>query len=199
LNEVRAENKNSLALLLNGQTWSAPVSEKPLVGSTEDWELVNVTSDTHPIHVHLVQFQIVSRQAFEKDRFQAEWMALNGKLPLSHPTKELQVEGFLIGSPKPPEPNERGWHDIVHANPGEITTIRIRFAPIDTKGNKVKPGENKYPFNPGQFTGYVWHCHVLEHEDNEMMRPYEVSVPSDKNKRTIGSIVKRILPFFRRP
>jgi spore coat protein A len=90
---------------------------------------VNVTSDTHPIHVHLVQFQIVSRQAFDKDRYLADWLSLNEKLPLDHPTKGLPVEDYLIGSPKPSEPNERGWHDIVHANPGEITTISDSLCP----------------------------------------------------------------------
>jgi spore coat protein A, manganese oxidase len=51
-------------------------------------------------------------------------------------------------------------------NPGEVTTIRIRFAPND--------GASTYPFDPTQGPGYVWHCHIVDHEDNDMMRPYKL-------------------------
>ncbi|MED1205813.1 multicopper oxidase family protein [Heyndrickxia acidicola] len=197
LNEELTNSNHSLSLLLDGQTWSAPISEKPMIGSTEDWELVNVTGDTHPIHIHLVPFQIVSRQPFDKDRYLADWLKLNGKMPLDHPTKGLSVKNYLIGKLKLSEPAEQGWHDIVAANPGEVTTIRVRFAPIDTPVNKVKLGENKYPFNPGQFPAYVWHCHILDHEDNEMMRPYEVEVQHAeggrqylKGKKTAGQLLQ---------
>jgi spore coat protein A len=54
----------------------------------------------------------------------------------------------------PPEPNEAGWKDTVRADPGMVTRIIVRFE--------------------GYGGRYVWHCHMLEHEDNEMMRPYEV-------------------------
>jgi FtsP/CotA-like multicopper oxidase with cupredoxin domain len=59
----------------------------------------------------------------------------------------------LAGPARPPEPWESGWKDTVVAYPGEVTRIRMHF-PV-----------------PGQF---VWHCHIVEHEDNEMMRPYRI-------------------------
>lgn len=165
-----------IILTLNGQKWGAPISELPIVGSTVEWELVNVTNDTHPIHVHLIQFQIVNRQDFDAARYQEEWVKLNGEPPLEHPTITLPVEPFLKGNPIDPDPNERGWKDTIRANPGQITKIRLRFAPQDADPRKAKPGVNLFPFDPTFGPGYVWHCHILEHEDNEMMRPYKVTL-----------------------
>jgi spore coat protein A len=126
--------------LLDGKRWHEPVSEKPVLGTTEIWELLNVTDDTHPIHLHLVRFQILDRRAIEA----SEWI-YNSKV-------------VYRGDAFPPEPNEAGWKDTVRATPGASTRIIVKFE---------------------GYTGrYVWHCHILEHEDNEMMRPYEVVAPS---------------------
>ncbi len=159
-------------VLLDGQKWGAPISEWPQVGSTEDWYLVNPTEDAHPIHLHLVQFQAVSRQGFNVEKYLTDWMAVNGMPPFDHPTVQISLDHYLIGQPKPPETNEIGWKDTVIAYPGEVTVIRVRFAPQDAVG--AAPGINLYPFDPTYGPGYVWHCHILEHEDNEMMRPYKV-------------------------
>lgn len=123
-----------LKLLLNNKEWDQlPITETPKNGQIEIWELFNTTPDTHPIHLHLVMFQILNRATFTGDP--------NGP--------DLQ-----IGPPQLPDPNELGWKDTVRSNPGEVTRIIARFGP---------------------FTGiYPWHCHILEHEDHEMMRPYEV-------------------------
>ncbi len=102
--------------------WSDPITENPAVGATEVWEIYNLTMDAHPIHIHLVQFQVVNRQPF-------------------------------AGVARPPEAWETGFKDTVIAYPGEITRVQARF---DIAGL------------------YVWHCHIVEHEDNEMMRPYRV-------------------------
>lgn len=171
--EVEGDN-GPLEVLLDGQKWSAPISELPIVGSTEEWQIVNLTMDTHPIHLHLVQFQISSRQAFRVMDYTNNWLALNEEPPLNHPTVVLPVTNYLEGNPVPPEPNERGWKDTIRANPGEVTTLMIRFAPQDADPALAVPGTNLYPFNPASGPGYVWHCHILEHEDNEMMRPYKV-------------------------
>jgi len=162
-----------LEVLLDGQKWHNPISELPRVGSTEDWEFVNLTMDAHPIHLHLVQFRVLSRQTFLADNYLTDWVALNGEPPLNHPTKVLPVRPYLLNGPVNPPPNEKGWKDTVRANPGEVTTIRVRFAPQNAPILTI-PGINLYPFNPAQGPGYVWHCHILDHEDNEMMRPYKV-------------------------
>lgn len=173
LNEVMGPD-GPVAVLLNGQRWSSPVTEMPRVGSTEDWELVNMTADTHPIHLHLVQFQLASRQSLDVERYAADWARLNGEPPLAEPTISLCIGPYLLGGPQPPASNEKGWKDTVRANPGEVTRIRVRYAPQHLDPSETVPGINPYPFDPGFGPGYVWHCHILDHEDNEMMRPYRV-------------------------
>ena len=166
LNEVGNDN-GPLEALLNGQKWSADISEDPEAGSTEEWVIVNLTGDTHPIHLHLVQFQLVSRQPIDADAYNADWMALNGEPPImdSTPT-ELAIDDYVTGPAVGPNANEYAWKDTIQMNPGEVTTIRISFSPIDGSAN--------YQFDPTMGPGYVWHCHILDHEDNEMMRPYKV-------------------------
>ncbi len=173
LNEVMGPNGPEM-ILLDGQKWEAPISEFPRVGSTEEWVIVNLTMDTHPIHLHLIQFQIVNRQEFRKDEYQMQWEELNGMPPLEQPTKVLPVDCYLIGDPIDPDENEMGWKDTVRMNPNQVTRIRVRFAPQNIPVPVAKPGRNLYPFNPTCGPGYVWHCHILDHEDNEMMRPYKV-------------------------
>lgn len=162
-------------LLLNGQMWDAPVSERPLVGSTEEWQFVNLTNGAHPMHIHLIQFRLVSRQVFLVKQYTSDWLALNGQPPLDHPTKTLPVEPYLLDGPICPPAHEDGWKDTIQAYPGQVTTVRVRFAPQDVI--ESKPGENLFPFDPAEEPGYVWHCHIIDHEDNEMMRPYEVRNP----------------------
>jgi spore coat protein A len=126
--------------LLDGKRWHDPISEKPLLNSTEIWEFLNTTEDTHPIHLHLVRFQILDRRVIAPD----EYIYKNKKV-------------VYLSEPVPPEPWEAGWKDTVRATPGAATRIIVNF--------------NGYPGR------YVWHCHILEHEDNEMMRPFEVVSP----------------------
>lgn len=128
-----------LKLLLNNMEWNQlPITETPYNGTVEIWDLFNLTPDTHPIHLHLVQFQLLSRAPFTGDPNNPD-----------DPDNPL-----IIGDPLPIDPSESGWKDTIRANPGEVTRIIARFGP---------------------FTGiYPWHCHIIEHEDHEMMRPYEV-------------------------
>jgi len=114
--------------LQNGTTVEVNVTENPSLGDIEEWSMYNFTEDAHPIHLHLVRFQVVGRT-------------------------------LLDGTPSPNgnvQPWETGYKDTVIAYPGDITTVRALF---DIAGL------------------YVWHCHIVEHEDNEMMRPYVVSAP----------------------
>jgi spore coat protein A len=174
-----------LEAMLNGQKWAAPTTELPQVGDTEDWVIPNLTGDTHPIHLHLVQFQLVSRQKFAAAKYNADWLALNaagsanGMPPWddTYTPIPLDVTPYLKGKASPAAPNEQGWKDTVQMNPGEVTVIRVRFAPLDapTSGaGSPSAGVNLYPFDPTSGPGYVWHCHIIDHEDNEMMRRLEV-------------------------
>jgi len=129
---------NARTMLLNNAHWDMPVTESPKLNSVEVWNLLNFTDDSHPIHLHLVRFQIIDRRTFVP-----EYYYHGGKIQ-------------YIGQPVPPAPNEAGWKDTVQVHPGMVTRIIARFEGY-----------------PGR---YVWHCHILEHEDNEMMRPYDVVV-----------------------
>ncbi|MDP4145527.1 MAG: multicopper oxidase [Bacillota bacterium] len=174
LNEVAGPN-GPVAVLLNGQKWEAPISELPRVGSTEEWVIANLTMDTHPIHLHLVQFQLFNRQDFMAEDYRVKWEEINGVPPLDHPTEVIPVEPYLNGEPIEPDDNEKGWKDTIRMNPNQVTRIKVRFAPQAVPASAAKPGENLYSFDPTVGPGYVWHCHILDHEDNEMMRPYKVN------------------------
>ncbi len=173
LNEVQGPN-GPVLVLLNGQKWESTVSELPRVGSTEEWVIVNLTMDSHPIHLHLVQFQVYNRQDFDTEAYRKKWEKINGSPPLNHPTTVLPVKPYLVGDPVEPPGNERGWKDTVRMDPNQVTRIRVRFAPQDIPVEASEPGMNFYPFDPAAGPGYVWHCHILDHEDNEMMRPLKV-------------------------
>jgi spore coat protein A len=132
--------------LLGGKRWNDPITEDPKAGSTEIWAFANTTGDVHPIHIHLVRFQVLNRQTFDVKTYLD-----TGKL-------------VLTGIPMAPESNERpAWKDTIKTYPGYITRVIQKFdLPVGTSPT------------PGQEFRYVWHCHILEHEDNEMMRPYNV-------------------------
>jgi spore coat protein A len=152
LNEV-APNTANWFLNLNGLHFDAAVSENPKAGTIEDWVYVNLTPDTHPMHSHLVNFQVVGRTPFDA----AAYQPANGT-PTGVPGG-IDPSSFATGPMQPPEPTERGFKETVKANPGYLTRIRARYElPAGVTG----------PQN------YVYHCHIVEHEDNDMMRPFTV-------------------------
>jgi spore coat protein A len=141
-------------MLLNNTPWHMPVTENPVIDTTEIWEFVNLTTDSHPIHLHLVRFQILDRRPFDVTEYLD--------------THTLQFTGDAAA----PLATEAGWKDTARADPGMVTRIIVPFE--------------------GFIGRYVWHCHILEHEDNEMMRPYEVQAgfgvkqPFAKNPQMSG-------------
>ena len=173
LNDKNGPN-GPLQMLLNGQTWSMTPPEEQEVGSTQDWCIVNMTPGAHPIHIHLIQFQVISRQNYNAEEYLKEWEKANGTLPLKNSPITIPIEEYLTGESFPPNNNEVGWKDTVVVNPGQITRIRVRIAPLNLPACKVEPGDNYFPFDPTKGPGYVWHCHLLDHEDNEMMRPMKI-------------------------
>jgi spore coat protein A len=143
---------------MNGRKYDDPrgVQEKPRLGSTEDWKLVNLTGDTHPIHLHLVQFQVMDRTPFDAVAYQS---ALDSARALDPNAANPDPTRYVTGRPVAADANERGWKDTVRANPGQITRIRSKW---------TLPAGLSAPQN------YVFHCHILEHEDNSMMRPLQL-------------------------
>lgn len=132
-------------------SWDEPISEFPMLGDIETWQIINLTGDAHPIHLHLVHFEVIERIPIDVDALiEAQMAFLQGEGPLP------VLSDYFIGGPVPPNSWESGTKDTVNAPPGFVTRIKAVF---DLAGL------------------YVWHCHILEHEDNEMMRNYEVLAP----------------------
>jgi spore coat protein A len=136
LNEYQDKVHNSMLMLLNRKRWHEPTTELPKLNSTEIWEFVNLTEDVHPMHLHLVRFQILDRRPFDTFAY------------IMH--KDLAFTGPAL----PPDANEAGWKDVVQCSAGMITRILVKFEGYTGK--------------------YLYHCHILEHEANDMMRPFEV-------------------------
>jgi spore coat protein A, manganese oxidase len=86
------------------------------------------------------------------------------------------IAPFLSGAPTPPDSEEVGWQDTARSMPGEVLRILVRFNPTDTPliNNVSLKGVNLYPFDPTDAPHYVWHCHIIDHEDNDMMLKYRV-------------------------
>src|SRR5690606_16819495 len=99
-----------LGVFLDGKRWGEPgnVTELPQIGTTEIWELVNLTDDAHPIHLHLIDFLILDRQEFDSDRYRARYEQLNPDIPATDETVTLPVEEYLTGQPEPPLAFEAG-------------------------------------------------------------------------------------------
>lgn len=174
------QDDEPVGVFLNGQKWAGNITELPQVGTTEDWYLVNPTEDAHPIHTHLTQFQVLYRVPFNGTEYREDWEALNGPVPvpLNVVPQTLDFAPYVNGPEEDPAPNEIGWKDTIITPPGYVTVIRIRYAPQSapiTGPDAPTAGDNLFPFDPTDGPGYVWHCHILDHEDNEMMRPYKVT------------------------
>jgi FtsP/CotA-like multicopper oxidase with cupredoxin domain len=195
------------------------VTEQPRIGATEVWEILNLTQDAHPIHLHLIQFQLRNRQEItstiaadgsKRYPYRDAWNAKfpGGKYgglvnpidpnttwgsvtyapgtyipgfgpPLAYASPNadgaiggnLAFKPFLTGPLIVPEASEVGWKDTIKSYPGYVTRIVARWTPQETPVGQSGPGQNAFPFDPTSGPGYVWHCHILDHEDNEMMRP----------------------------
>jgi spore coat protein A, manganese oxidase len=169
LNEQQGET-GPVGAFLNGMPFhDTPVTEYPTLGTTEMWEIVNMTGDTHPIHLHLVQFQLLNRQKINVAKYAIAFEQANPELP-ADTYVPVSPGPYLQGKPFLADPNERGWKDTFRMNPGEVTRILVRFAPQDES--------DAYAFDATAEPGYVWHCHILEHEENDMMRPYYLVSPA---------------------
>ena len=137
--------------LVNGAiAWHSPTTENPALGSTEIWEIYNATGDAHPVHLHLVNFQVLDRQEFSANVVPQPILQHNGALG-----NGFRLENIVLGAPVPTpgEYVENAPKDMVTALPDQVTRIKATFD---------KPGR------------YVWHCHILSHEDHEMMRVLHV-------------------------
>jgi FtsP/CotA-like multicopper oxidase with cupredoxin domain len=136
---------------MNGAiAWHSPTTENPALGDTEIWEIYNATGDAHPVHLHLVHFEVLDRKKFTADVVDQPIVQHNGLLG-----NGFRLENIVVGDLVDPGGDyvENAPKDMVTALPDQVTRIRATFD---------KPGR------------YVWHCHILSHEDHEMMRVLHV-------------------------
>ncbi len=163
--------------LLSNHSWSDPVTEKPVLGATEVWEFINFTPDAHPMHIHLVQFRFLNQQSFNQSLSQTtmgmgmgmevgeEGKSCSFHLPFPDPRSCFTEE------PRGPAANQVGWKDTIVSWPGNVTRLLLQWTSRDGDGS----GSGQFfPFDATAGPGYVWHCHILDHEDNEMMRPITI-------------------------
>jgi spore coat protein A len=154
LNEIDTD-ESTWFLNLNGVHFDAgPITESPTLGTVEDWVFINMTADTHPMHMHLVTFQVIGRTPFDVAGFEKRYEGPHG-VPGG-----IDPGAFATGPMVGPAPEERGFKDTVKVNPGTFTMIRAKF---DLPAGVTAPQQ------------YVYHCHIVEHEDNDMMRPFTVT------------------------
>ena len=167
-------------VLLNNRNFLDATGQPPspvlTVGTDtlEEWDLINTTVDAHPMHLHFTQFQVLNRQSF---KVAAYLTAAYGVKPVGAPVwpvpntttyPSIPVAPFLRGGVSTPAPNEQGWKDTIVAMPGEVTRILVPFG--------ANPAGVLGPMAIGaSHTGnYVSHCHILEHEENDMMLRYRI-------------------------
>jgi FtsP/CotA-like multicopper oxidase with cupredoxin domain len=188
---------------MNGSiAWHSPTTENPALDTTEEWEIWNMTGDAHPVHLHLVNFEVLGRQEINMDSNADDdgfipagsTPADDGAYLVTQPTVQHNSVagdpttygvGFRIVQPTNPtdvygsavsQPGgyvENTPKDMVIALPGQITRIKATFD---------KPGR------------YVWHCHILSHEDHEMMRVLHVGPGADMLHKTIASKAETVAP-----
>ncbi|MEV0247847.1 multicopper oxidase domain-containing protein [Nocardia sp. NPDC050712] len=171
LNEPVEVKPPFLYFNINNLMFDSEDIELPEEGAVEQWNLVNVTETAHTVHIHLVQFQIVGRQLYDVAGYK-----LAHPSPPPHTRWTPDAEPFLLGEMSGPGGHEAGWKDTVHCPPFQVTKVLMRF-----------PTQAELGFDPDRefgadrhgrpLRGYVWHCHLGDHEDHDMMLRYRLVKP----------------------
>lgn len=134
-------------------TWNDATTEVVNLNDTEVWEIYNTTADAHPVHLHLVSFQILSKQNFNYTLKQKTQLLHNGKYGIGYKLGTVSLKGQATNY----TPDQNGWKDTEILLPGQMMRITAKFDRV---------GE------------YIWHCHILSHEDHDMMRKLVVKSAS---------------------
>lgn len=170
---------------LNNLPFSSDDVEKPRQGTVEQWNFINTTPDPHPMHLHLVHFRVLGRQAYNVSRYTRA-----NPVPAFGQRWTNSAERFTTGPLMPAASWESGMKDTVLADGNMITRILVRFPTADELGfdpdatflpPAVAPMDHgasrtdsmhSHPDPNKKLQGYMWHCHILDHEDHEMMLKY---------------------------
>nr|CAN78466.1 hypothetical protein VITISV_028234 [Vitis vinifera] len=144
-------------LFLNGKPYEDPATETPKEGTSEIWNVINLTEDNHPLHIHLGLFVVLEqRKLVDVEKFKECMLKINNAV-------KCQISKYARGNITAVPAHEQGWKNVFKMTPGYVTKILVRFAYIHSNAS--------YPFDASAEPGYVYHCHILDHEDNAMMRP----------------------------
>lgn len=151
-------------------------------GEINVWRVFNTSADTHPMHIHLQDCLVLSRQPFK-------------------------ITGGVFtptGAPRGPEPNELGWKETVKMNPGEVTTILIKWDQpavpftVPSSNRATATGGWNMGLPAGTvYNEFVWHCHILEHEEHDMMRPLIITGQNPQRPNivpTSAAVAATLLP-----
>lgn len=156
-----------LKILLNGLTFDAPITENVGFNTVEDWVIINDTMDMHPMHLHLVDFEVIEKGSIAAGAYtpadgagDMPTVSAGGLRPNAEPSIDPVIDSAPLTSFYRLHATETGQKDTVRVPPADELTgspgyVRIR-AYFDIRGT------------------YMWHCHILAHEDHEMMRPFRV-------------------------
>ncbi|KAJ4709777.1 multicopper oxidase LPR1-like [Melia azedarach] len=144
-------------LYINGKSYEEPVTETPKAGTNEVWNVINLTEDNHPLHIHLGLFVVLEQtELVNLEEFKACMTKYNDAI-------KCHVNKYARGKKLEVPAHEQGWKNVYKMNPGKVTKILVRFSYIHSNAS--------YAFDVTAEPGYVYHCHILDHEDNVMMRP----------------------------
>ncbi|WCJ33522.1 Multicopper oxidase LPR1 [Euphorbia peplus] len=147
-------------LYINGKSYEEPTTETPKVGTSEVWNVINLTEDNHPLHIHLGLFVVLDQtELVNIEEFKACMSKLNDAI-------KCQIDKYARGSKVEVLDHEKGWKNVYKMSPGKVTKILVRFDYIHSNSS--------YVFDATAEPGYVYHCHILDHEDNVMMRPLKM-------------------------
>ncbi|XP_010552729.1 PREDICTED: multicopper oxidase LPR1 [Tarenaya hassleriana] len=158
--EYVSDTNEPTHLYVNGLPYDAPATETPKAGTSEVWNVINLTEDNHPLHIHLGLFKVLEQRALvDAEAFKACMTKRNDAI-------KCHVSRYARGEKTEVAAHERGWKNVFKIMPGHVTSILLRFSYIHSNAS--------YPFDPTVEPGYVYHCHILDHEDNVMMRPLKL-------------------------
>lgn len=160
LYEYTSDIDEPVHLYINGKPYEALATETPKVGSSEIWYVINLTEDNHPLHIHLGLFVALDQVELEDlDEFKDCMIKINDAM-------KCHVDKYARGKKIAVPAHEKGWKNVYKMMPGYVTKILVRFSYIHSNAS--------YPFDATAEPGYVYHCHILDHEDNVMMRPLKL-------------------------
>ncbi|CAA7402123.1 unnamed protein product [Spirodela intermedia] len=155
--EYLSESGQSTHLYINGRRFEDPATETPKPGTTELWNVINLTGDNHPLHIHLGILQAIRVQEL------LDLPTFYNCMTTNNDAVKCNVAAHAVGKLLPIPEHEKTWKNVVKIEPGFMTSVVVKFKIVDTN--------QSFPFDVTTEPGYVYHCHILDHEDNSMMRP----------------------------